>query len=238
MHKFGYLKLSAVVAVLALALITSMRTSTAMNQPSPMANPVPAADFANEERTIAKYADDLLNYEIEVERQGKRAALASADFDPLQRRSEDLKGRLSGVQNSIREIVTKLKAANEFDDVDTRVAAKITNPKHRSFFQQISFKQQLEENSNGLASQANEISTPLDNLRKKLTGRYSAGAEMQIVRASYAAPAPFSSGGSLGCRIGILGLKISWAVGGTPSQDRLIRVGGRCMNTPGTLNPF
>lgn len=234
---FSYLKLAAVVGVLAISVIPSMRTSNAKNQPASLANAIFLADLVNEERAVAKYSDDLIVYEIDVQALGKRAALASADLDPLQRRSDDLKRRLSGVQNSVREIIRKLKAANEWDDVDTRVAASITDARKKSFFQETSFKRQLEEASNGLTGQANEISTPLDNLRKKLTSRYSTGSEAQIVRASYAAPAPFTSG-SLGCRIGILGLKISWAVGGSPSEDRLGRVGARCGTPDGLINPF
>jgi hypothetical protein len=229
---FSYVKLIALVAVLGITLISSMRPSAATTMV-----PAPDVDLRNEQQTISRYADDLIVYENQTTELAKRATLVNTDFDPLQRKSDDLKGRLSGVQNAVREIVRKLKAGNEWDDLDTRAAARITNAKQRSFFQQSSFKQQLEENSNGLAGQANEISTPLDNLRKKLTGRYSAGSEVQIVRAAYAAPVP-SSGGSLGCRIGILGLKISWAVGGTPSEDRLARVGGRCPIPDGILNPF
>jgi hypothetical protein len=232
----SYLKLTAVVAVLAVTLIPSLRTSSAKNQPLTLANAVPNADLATEERAIAKYSDDLVAYEIDVQGWGKRAALASADLDLLQRRSDDLKRRLSGVQNSVQAIVRKLKAANEWDDVDTRVAASITDSKKRAFFKETSFKQQLEEASNGLTGHANEISSPLDNLRKKLTSRHSTDSEAQFVRASYAAPAAFTSG-SLGCRIGVIGLKISWAVGGSPSEDRLARVGGRC-HPEGTINPF
>ena len=233
MNKFGYVKFAAVAAALAIAFFGFMRPSTA-EIGSPAA---PGADIANEARLVTKYADDLVNYETQSADLGKRSAIVSTDIEPLQRKSDDLKLRLSGVQNAVRDIVQKLKAANEWNDADIWLGAKITDARQKRFLERTSFKQELENAANGLTSQANEISTPLDNLRKKLTSRYSAGSEAQFVRASYAPPVPFTSG-SLGCRIGILGLKISWAVGGSPSEDRLARVGGRCGTPDGLLNPF
>ena len=79
--------------------------------------PAPDVDLRNEQQTISRYADDLIVYENQAAELGKRATLANTDFDPLQRKSDDLKGRLSGVQNAVREIVRKLKAANEWDDL-------------------------------------------------------------------------------------------------------------------------
>lgn len=191
---FSYLKLTAVIAVLAITLVPSMRPSTAKNQPPSVANAASGADLANEERALAKYFDDLVDYDKECAQVGKRASLVSADLDTVKRKSDDLKGRLSGLQNVIREIVKKLKAANEWDDLDITTAAKITDASQKSFFQQSSFKQLLEESSNNLTSHGNEISIPLDNLRKKLTSRtfspYGDGADLQIVRVAYEAPAP------------------------------------------------
>jgi hypothetical protein len=229
---FSYLKLMAVVAVLAMTLIPSMRTSTAKNQLSPMVN-VPGTDLANEERVITRYSDDLINYEVDVQRQAKRAALVSADIDPLQRRSDNLKGRLSEVQNALRDVVRKLKAANEWDRLDATVEAN-TKPETRAYIEHDSLKRLLEDSASNL--NANEISAPLDNLRKRLTSRYGAGSEAQIVRAAYAAPAAFESG-SLGCRIGRIGERITIAIGGTISKERAERVFNRC-HPDGTINPF
>src|SRR2546429_2122075 len=146
--RFSYLKLTAVVAVLAMTLVPSVRRSTAKNQPSPVANAAPDADLANEERVLAKYFDDLFAYDKQAAELSKKASFVRADLDTLQRKSDDLKGRLSPLQNSIREIVRKLKAANEWEDLDITTAAKITDASHKSFFQQTSFKQVLVEASN------------------------------------------------------------------------------------------
>jgi hypothetical protein len=210
---FSYLKLAAVVAVLAITLIPSVRPSTATNQP-PAATGV---DLANEDRVIAKYFDELVAYDKQTVQLSKRTSLVGADLDPLQRRSDDLKGRLSGLQDTIREIVKKLKAANEWDDLDITTAAKITDGTSNTFFKQTSFKQLLEESSNNLTSHGNEISIPLDNLRKRLTSRYGNGADFQIVRAAYEAPAPVFFH-SLRCTVGRIHIGIIHKLGGNPTK--------------------
>ena len=193
--RFNYWKLTAVVAVVAITLVPSVRPSTAKNQPPRVAATAAAsADLANEERVIAKYFDDLVAYQSECAKLGKLAVLEHIHINPVQLKSDDLKSRLSEVQNAIREVIRKLKAAKEWDDLDTSVAARITDGTSNTFFKQTSFKQLLEESSNNLTSHKNEISIPVDNLRKRLTSRtlspYGDGADFQIVRASYEAPAP------------------------------------------------
>jgi hypothetical protein len=231
---FSYLKLTAVVAVLALTVIAGVRPSTATKQPLVTAAAVPSADLANEERALAKYFDDLASYHNQSAELAKKASLVKADLDPLQRRSDDLKGRLSGLQNVIREIVRKLKAANEWDDLDTTTAAKITDARQKSFFQQESFKQLLEESSNSLSSHGNEISLPLDNLRKKLTSRTFPpyGADLQIVQAAYEAPAPVKFY-SVGCSIGGIRWRLIQKLGGTPTLSTEDQVSCACGNTTG-----
>ena len=238
--RFSYLKLTAVVAVLAMTLVPSFRRSTAKNQPSPVANAAPDADLANEERALVKYFDDLVTYDKQTAQLSAKAKLVSADLDPLQRKSDELKGRLSGVQNAVREIVRKLKAANEWDNLNTTVAAGITDPRLKVYLEQDNFKQLLEESSNNLNSHANEISTPLDSLRKKLTSRtfspYGDGADLQIVRTAYEAPAPMKFV-SLRCSIGRMRIGLGIKLGRYPTGETVNRVAGACGEN-GTFNPF
>ena len=242
---YSYLKLTAVVAVLAITLIPSVRPSTAKNQPPLLATPASGVDLVNlgnEDRAVAKYFDDLVAYDKEIAQLGAKATLVSADLDPLKRKSDDLKGRLSGLQNTVREIVRKLKAANEWDDLDKTTATKITDAKLKSFVEQNSFKQLLEESSNNLTSHGNEISIPLDNLRKKLTSQtsspYGDGAELRIVRAAYEAPAPMAfSTLTLRCRIALHIIVVEVELGRTPSQRHLDRALGVCGISAGP-SPF
>jgi len=221
---FNYLKGTAVVAVLAITIIVGVHPSTATNQPTPPAVVAPGADLANEDRALAKYFDDLVAYDKQSGDLGKKALLVKADLDPLQRRSDDLKGRLSGLQNVIREVVKKLKAANEWDDLDITIAAKITNPSQRAKFKENSFKQLLEEASNNLNSHGNDLNTPLDKLRKRLTSRtfspYGEGSDLQIVRAAYEAPVPVKLFRSLGCAIAQIHLGLIGRLGGVPTDEQ------------------
>lgn len=179
------LKLAAVIAVLAIAIIPSVRTSTASNQLS-----FADANLASEYQVIVSYSNDLAAHDKLVADTGKSARLVSADFDPLQRRSDDLTRRLADVQNAAGEIVRKLKAANEWNDLDEKIAANITDARQRAFFQENSFRQVLQESATGLVSRKDEIGLPLENLRKRLTSRYANGADVRIVRATYEPPTP------------------------------------------------
>jgi len=232
---FSYLKLAAVVAVLAIALVPFTPTSTANNGPSEVA--AAGADISSEQRIIARYFDDFVAYDQQATEFGKRARLVSTDLDPLQQKSDGLKGRLSGVQNAVREIVKKLKAANEWENLNTTVAAGISDGTSNTFFKQTSFKQLLEETSNNLTSQRNEISEPLDKLRKRLTSRYEDGAGLQIVRAGYEASVPVGAPGSLGCTIGKLGLVAIRLSGGHPTNAALNLVFDQCWPA-GSVSPF
>ncbi len=232
--RFSYLKLAAVFAVLAIALIGSIKTSTATNQPSPATAAATGADVANEARVISRYADELAAYDRQVAEAGKRARLVNADFDPLQRKSDDLKGRLSEVQNSVREMVRKLKAANEWDNLDTP-PARVTDPGLKSVLQESSFKQVLEEASNGLTSRAGEISTPLEDLRKKLTSRNGID-DVQFIRASYEAPAPFGFV-SVRCSIQTIKVNIVLKIDGITGSNTLSRETWAACH-PGQAYPF
>jgi hypothetical protein len=106
------------------------------------------------------------------------------------------------VQNAVREVVRKLKAAGEWDDLDTKLLAGTTDAAKRSFFQESSFKADLEYAATNLSSQKDEISLPLDNLRKRVAlatpGSYSDG-KFAIVPAAYR---PSMANLSLSCRLG------------------------------------
>ncbi len=235
--RFNYWKLTAVVAVLAITIIAGGRPSTATKQP-PLA--VTPADLSSEERALAKYFDDFVAYDSECAKLGKQAVLEHIHINPVQAKSDDLKNRLPGLQNNVREIVKKLKAANEWDNLNTTVAAGITDPRLKVYLEQDNFKQLLEESSNNLNSHGNEISIPVDNLRKKLTSRtfspYGDGADVQIVRTAYEAPAPMKFV-SLRCSIGRMRIGLGIKLGRYPTGETVNRVAGACGEN-GTFNPF
>ena len=211
--RFSYLKMTALIAVFAMTLVPNLRTSAG----SRLAPTVAGTDLESERRIIARYLDDLAAYDKQTQALGKRARLVSSDLDGLQNRSEDLKRRLSEVQNAVREIVRKLKAANEFDDLDNTVLARITEARDKSHFQQNSLKKLLEDASNNLTSYGSEISTPYDNLRRKLTSRTASPSGDSLIRAHHAL-APFGKNG-LQCMLSNIQVGIVWRVGGAESKE-------------------
>jgi len=228
--KLSYLKWPAVIALLAVAIIPSTRTSKATNQPSPV-----GVDLATEYRVIAKYGDDLVAYDKQIAELGGRARLVSTDVDPLQTKAEDLKRRLSGVQSSVGQIVRKLKAANEWDDLD-KLPARFSDPGFVALFRESSFKQDLEQASNGLTSHASEISTPLDNLRKRFNSGHHARRGVQFTGESYAAPSPFTFV-SLKCSVLVLKSKIIIRLPSVnPSEAHIRETWAACH--PGQPYPF
>ena len=214
--RFSYWRVTAAMAILALTLIPSIRQSTARAEPSVATGS--SLDLANEERILGRYYDDLVSYKKHTLELGKRARLVSTDLDEAQNRSEDLKRRLSEVQNAVREIVRKLKAADQWASLDTTILARITDARDKSYFQQNSFKKLLEDSSNDLTSYGSDITTPFDNLRRKLTSRTgSSNGEALIVRAHHSS-APFTRSG-LQCLISNIQVGILWR-GNQQESDR------------------
>jgi hypothetical protein len=223
--RFGDLKFATVVAALAITLVSIIHSSTATTQPSAADSAATGVDTSNEERVIGKYLDDLFAYQIECHQVGRRQALRTADIDPLQRKSDDLKNRLSDVQNAVREVIRTIKAANEWDGLDSTLLARVNDANRRSFFQESSFKADLEYASSNLSSHKDEISLPLDGLRKRVARNafpYGDGAAA-FVTAAYHPPTPMFGLG-LGCRLGQVRLKL------------IERNGGNISNSPATCD--
>lgn len=129
------------------------------------------AEIANEARTLDKFVDDLFKLDRQTGELSKRASLNQTEFDALKGSADDLKRRLSEVQNALRGIITKLKAAGEWDDVDSKVAETIGDASLRARFRQTSFKRELEELAANVANQSGEISDPVEVLRRKVSAR-------------------------------------------------------------------
>ena len=189
----NFLKWTPLALLLSIAFILPVRSSTANDQPPPEATVPDRTDLSNEDRVLGKYLDDLTAYERECRLLGRRARLVTTDLDEVQRRASDLKNRLSEVQKSVGDVIRKLKAANQWDDLNATIASGITDPKERREFEELNFKKLLDDGSNSLTSHGHEIGAPLDNLRKRLTSRnnllYRDGA-FAIVPTAYSQPAP------------------------------------------------
>ena len=212
--RFSYLRVTAAMAILAVTSIPAIRQSTAKAHPPEVT--LVDTDVSNEARIIAKYGDDLSAYHKEAQALGKRARLVSNDLNEVQNRSEDLKRRLSEVQNAIRETVRKLKASGEWNNLDTDILARITDSRDKAYFQQNSFKKILEDAGNGLSDYQSEISEPVENLRRKVATRMLLSDGALIVNAAYVPPAPFGKS-PLQCLIKNVQVGLVWRVNGKES---------------------
>lgn len=200
MMKTTKVKLAVIAGLVALAVVASLRSTAATNQPPVPDSAAPGVDTATEERVIGKFHDDLFSYQIDCHQASKRQVLRNTDIDLLQRKSADLQNRLSEVQNAVREIITKFKAANEFDGLDAALLARVTDPRRRALYQESSFKEDLEYAASSLSSHKGEISFPLDGLRKRVARSALYVDSPTLVMARYHHPAPMLGVG-LGCRI-------------------------------------
>src|SRR5262249_35095908 len=155
----------------------------------------------------------------------KRPSFTHSEFDPLQREANELKRRLANVQNAVRETVTKLKAANQWNEFDAILLSKTTNTKAQAQFRKLSLRQTLEDASSQLTNDQSEISNPLDNLRSKLTASVyqdlqygNAFSTVHLTKASYQ-PVAFKF--TLACRLTNVRLGISGFIHGNPTDAAL-----------------
>src|SRR5438552_2228193 len=163
-------KFSVICALVATVFAQCLGTSVAIT-PRPLKTAPTKVDLSSEARTLDDFVNDLFKLDKKGWELAKKASLTRAEFDSLQSSSDDLKRRLSELQNALRAIITKLKDAGEWDDIDSRVAATIDDAATLSRFRQTSFKRELEEQAAELTNHADQISSPFENLRKKISAR-------------------------------------------------------------------
>lgn len=191
------------------------------------------AELTSELQTLDTYVDDLITFNKKCAGLSRKQSLTGPELDPLQRNGDDLKLRLSRVQNALGDIVRKLKAAGQWDDLDAKVLATITDTRVQAQFRETSFKQELENAATRLSNNANEISKPLEALRRKVAARardevVSQDAQFHVVQVAYNPGGPTVKFVSLGCSLANLRLGISGFVHGRPSHDAYQNVTCAC----------
>jgi hypothetical protein len=170
--KFGGRRLNLACVALVTIVAPCIRVSVAV--PAPPARPVPIkAELVEEFRTLDKFVDDLFKLDRTRGELSRKTSLSLTEFDSLKGSADELRRRLSEVQNALRGIITKLKAAGEWEDIDSKVAETISDASLRARFRQTSFRRELEELSESVGSKAGEISGPVELLRRKVSARDS-----------------------------------------------------------------
>ena len=163
----GYKVSVAACAVLAIVMIQSVGTSIASGPPS-LASALTDADLNSEERALDAFLIDIGKLDKRRTELGKKSSLTRAEFDSLESTSDGLKRRVAGIQNTLRQVVAKLKASGQWDTIDQTVAARVNDQVFQDFVSRVGFKKALEDAASRLNSNADEIGAPLDILRNRV----------------------------------------------------------------------
>jgi hypothetical protein len=221
------LSLAAFVFLQSLHLTTSAR---------PLPGTVADANLSAESRALDSFLADLAKLDKKSLELSKKASLTRTEFDAHQRTADDLKRRLSAVQNALRDAITKLKAAGQWEQLDQIVLAKISNSKFQEFVRRDGFKRTLEAAASTLSNDANEIDSPLSILRNKVQARVQdsidgptgrVGLALRAVPVAYTPPpALFKS--KARCSLAYLRAGISGAFNPTRGPSERANLGVLC----------
>jgi hypothetical protein len=126
-------KLAALCAVLAIAITQSAVAVTRTQSPDD--NPFKNVNLRSEAQTVDSYCDDLEKLDKDLVVARRKTSLSHEEFNKLRDRALDLKRRWSQLQQAVRSVIAKLKAAGRWDDFDSLILARIRDARIRSSIQ-------------------------------------------------------------------------------------------------------
>ncbi len=240
--RFNYRTLMVICAVVTMMLTQIATTSVATTSPAPA---FADADLSGESRTLDTFVVELGVFDKKGADLAKRASLTRAEFVTYERQGEDLKRRVSGVQNALRQVIDKLKAAGQWDNLDQTLLAKINDSVFQNFVRSEGFKKTLEEVAAGRNINVNEIANPVNALRNKVQGQAPGSVfnptdstlALRAVRVAYT-PAPAMVAASVRCRLSYLRVGISGAVkvSGQPTDRSVNALQCYCLGNQGACD--
>ena len=198
---FNYAKLGALLLVLVIALTQSVSATRSTNSGSSCTG-FDEPDLSGESRTIESLNNDFITYNKRGVELSKRSAVTRQEFNSLENLGNDLKGRVSQLRDSVQSIITKLKSAGRWGNLDAEILEKLTEADDRAFLQRNGGLRRILENAVTELDidSANEIVAPLNRLRSKvaiqrqeLRSNSSQEVQLRIVAASYERPSLNSS---------------------------------------------
>ena len=206
------------IPIAALMIVQVVSTSVATTSPAPALADI---NLSSESLVLATFLEDLRSFDKQGADLGRKVSLTRTEFVAYERQGDDLKRRVSGVQNSLRQIIDKLKAAGQWDNLDQILLAKISEPGFQSFVRSEGLKKTLEDAASGRNINVNEIASPVDALRNKVQGqapdsvfeRGNSSLASRAVRVAYT-PAPPMFAASLRCRFARVREAVSGATSG------------------------
>jgi len=214
---YGYaaavIALSAMVVLHGLNLVPGVRAITPAK---------PDADLSSEARALDAFVTDLTRLDARTAELGKKASFTRAEFDSLEIVATGLKRRLSEVQSALGAVIRKLKAADQWNNLNATLLTRTRDSRFQAFVRSEDFKKVLEDSASTLVTDAGQIDSRLAPLRAKVARAQSPGFESdsaapQVVRAGFG-PTVFTSG--FRCRLSGVRLGVALLVFGAASGSQ------------------
>jgi hypothetical protein len=231
-NKFTNRTLAVISAVGAMMFSQIVPTSAVMSSAAP-AHVVADADVSAESRTLDAFGTDLDNFDKKITELKRKASFSAEELELHERTGNDLKRRVAGIQNALRDAIRKLKATGQWDRLDEIVLSSVTDARVQEFIRREGFRRILEETANSV--DANEIVSPLDALRNRVRAqnlfesRNSTTLGLRMVRVSYSS-GPVMANVSLRCRFALLrsGFSQGFSNNGSSSKKAQDAVNCQC----------
>ena len=185
--------LVVMVVIQSISLGKSARSLTGTND----------ADLTPEKRTLKSFADDLSALEKKCIELGKKATITRLEFNTARTSTDGLRGRVSLIQQAVRSVVDKLKAAGQWENFDATTLARVTDARQQSAIRDAGGPRRILEDA---ASQLSGLSQEVDALLQPLSSRITAdagrsfseeklrGLGSRVVRVAFAPSAPMRGG--------------------------------------------
>ena len=161
------------------------------------------ADLSQEKRTLKSFAADLSALEKKCFELGKQATITRQEFSTARTSTDGLRGRVSLIQQAVRSVIDKLKAAGQWENFDSTALARVTDARQQSAIREAGGPRRILEDA---ASQLGGLSQDVDTLLQPLSSKITADAgrslsdqniqdlRSRVVRVAIAPSAPMRDG--------------------------------------------
>ena len=218
----------AALAIAALLVLQSLFTNADARESSGVATDL---NISAEQRELARFSDDLLTFNQQVLTLSKKARLTSSELASARSSGNTLKQRIAAAQQNFRSVIAKLKAANQWERLDAKLTALITDSGLRSILQSEGGAKKIwEDLANNLGSLAQEIDGDVQKLSGRVQSQSSSSEDelrARAVRVAYR-PAPVFWR-SLKCRAAVAVLTVKLFVGDRdPTVEEISHISKVC----------
>jgi hypothetical protein len=223
--KFSNRTLALICAVGIMMFGQIIPTSVATNSSGPA--PAPGdADLSAENRTLEGFLTDLDKFDKRNAELSQKESLTREELNLHERTGTDLKRRVGEIQDALRDVIRKLKAAGQWDNLDQIVLAKVSDGRVQDFIRREGFKKLLEDTALGASTSSDEIVRPLEKLRNRVKAQTQKSFEpansttfARVVHVTFS-PGPVMTNTGLRCRFALLreGLSAGFSKNGGSSK--------------------